>query len=102
MTVGFGAIVPSLDAQSQTMQANSVLTASFAKTVSLPAVASLEEAVPTGNNGSKAQMRQNLTADRNAFNATSMASTAHEALGEMANVFHRMRDIVVAGASSSL
>jgi flagellin len=102
MTVGFGALVPLVDAQSQTMHTNSLLTASFAKTVALPAVAPLEEAVPTGNNNSKAQMRQNLTADRNAFNATSMASTAHEALGEMANVFHRMRDIVVAGASSSL
>ena len=102
MTVGFGAIVPSLDTQSQTAQANSLLMASFAKTVILPAGASLEEAVPTGNNSSKVQMRQNLTADRNAFNATSMASTAHEALGEMANVLHRMRDIVVAGTSSSL
>lgn len=102
MTVGFGAIVPSLDAQSQTMQANSVLTASFAKTVAFPAVASLEVAAPTGNTSSKAQMRQNLTADRNAFNATSMASTAHEALGEMGNVFHRMREIVEAGAKSTL
>jgi flagellin-like hook-associated protein FlgL len=101
MELGFLANLSPLDAQSATLSAKSIMTASFTKVVDGPvATLSAEKSAPTlHRDPTRAQMRPYLVAERNVFNAISMASTAHEALGEMANVLEQMRSAVLRAAS---
>jgi flagellin len=100
MELGYVANPSPLDAQAAMLSATSIMTASFTKVVDSPAVTlSTEKSSPSPQRDSaRAQMRPYLLAERNVFNGISMASTAHEVLGEMANVLEQMRSVVLEGS----
>jgi flagellin len=102
MALGLLANINSLEVRTPLVSRASIMTANFAKVVESSTVAAMDERAPTGAGATRAQMRPYLIAERNAFGAISMATTAHEALGDMGNILERMRSLVAAGAEGAL
>jgi|GEM_PF-2745985 len=101
MALGLFANINSPDVRSPGVSAATIMTASFTKLVETP-VAALQEEQPvvTNTSASRAQMRPYIIAERAAFGAISMASTAQEALGEAAHLLDGMRNVIARAAET--